>query len=156
MKEYLLLYRSKLDNYLSLDKKYKNISLSVLKFVLFSDFRPKEEDFLSQVVSCYNASFIYHDFEYNMLYIGRSDWELNEEVMCPSDEEFPSYVNATNSCKLSVDNYLEFRAKWVELKKALPVFAVIYRDDNGWVDCKGFDSQEEMELFVKNYQSEAI
>ena len=150
MKEYLLLYRSKLDNYLSLDKEYKNISLSVLKFVLFSDFRPKEEDFLNQVVSCYNASFIYHDFEFNMLYIGRSDWELDEEVMCPADEEFPNYVNETNSCKMTVNNYLEFRKKWVAFKVALPPFAIIYRDDNDWVDCKGFNSKEEMELLVKN------
>lgn len=156
MKEYLLLYRSKLDNYLSLDKEYKNISLSVLKFVLFSDFRPKEEEFLSQVVSCYNASFIYHDFENKLLYIGRADWELDEEVKCPADEEFSAYVNETNSCKMSVDNYLEFRKKWVKLKKALPTFAIIYRDDNDWVDCKGFDTQEEMELFVKNYQPQAI
>ena len=91
-----------------------------------------------------------------MLYIGRADWELDEEVMCPLDEEFPNYVNETNSCKMSVDNYLEFRQKWVALKKALPAFAIIYRDNNDWVDCKGFDTKEEMELFVKNYQPQVM
>lgn len=150
MKEYLLLYRPKLDHYVSLDKKYKNVSLSVLKFVLFSDFRSKEKDFLTQVVSCYNASFIYHDFQNNMLYIGRADWELDEEIACPPDEEFPTYVNETNSCKMSVENYLEFRQKWVQLKQDLPSFALLYRDDNDWVDCKGFDTQQEMELFINN------
>lgn len=149
MQEYLLLYHSKFEHYLSLDKKYKNISLSVLKFVLFGDFRPKETDFLTQVVSCYNASFIYHDFKNNMLYIGRADWELDEEINCPTDEEFPSYVNQSNSCKMSVENYLEFRTKWVQLKQELPSFALIYRDKQDWVACKGFETQEAMELFVK-------
>ena len=151
MQEYLLLYHSKLDHYLSLDKEYKKISLSVLKFVLFGDFRPRETDFLTQVVSCYNASFIYHDFKNKMLYIGRADWELDEDIHCPDDEEFPNYVNDTNSCKMNVDNYLEFRKLWVTLKQELPPFAIIYRDDNDWVSCKGFDSKEEMELFVKEH-----
>ena len=156
MKEYLLLYRLKLDHYVSLDKKYKHISLSVLKFVLSSDFRPNEEDFLNQVVSCYNVSFIYHDFENNMLYVGRADWELDEEIACPSDDEFPHYVNDTNSCRMTVNNYLEFRKQWMQLKQDLFPFALIYRENNDWVDCKGFETQQEMEAFVQQNQQEII
>ena len=155
MKEYLLLYRSKFD-YLSLDGKYKNISLSVLKFVLVSDFRAQEKNFLNQELSCYNVSFIYHDFKNKILYIGRADWELDEEIMCPSNEEFSDYINEENSCKMSVDNYLEFRDKWIQLKKDLPPFTLIYRDNLDWISCKGFDTQEEMEVFVKNYKDEVV
>jgi len=91
-----------------------------------------------------------------MLYIGRADWELDEEISCPSDTEFPRYVNDSNSCNMSVDNYLQFRQKWVELKQQLPPFALIYRDDNDWVYCKGFNFQEEMELFLNNVQQKIV
>lgn len=154
MKEHILLYYSKPKSYLPLIKAWDGNSLSSLFSMLFGDFRPLETDFLTQIASCYNAHFIYHDFENKILYIGFGDWLIDAEIDGPLDEEFPNYVNETNSCKMSVDNYLEFRKKWIELKKALPSFAIIYRDDNDWVDCKGFDSQEEMELFVKNYKPE--
>ncbi|MBP6870357.1 hypothetical protein KBC04_05715 [Candidatus Babeliales bacterium] len=152
MKEYLSLYRSKLDHYLSLNKEYKQISLSILDFVLFSDFRSREEDFLTHAVNCYNVSFIYHDFENKMLYIGRSDWELDEGAYCPPDEDFPNYVNETNSCKMSVNNYLEFRQSWIKTNKELPPFAIIYRDDKDWVHCQGFQSKEDMEQFIQDAQ----
>jgi len=156
MKEHILLYCSKPKNYLPLIKAWDNNSLSALFSMLFGDFRPSETDFLTQTVSCYNAHFIYHDFHNKLLYMGFGDWLIDSELTGPSDEEFPSYVNETNSCKMSVENYLEFRQKWVQLKKELPPFTIIYRNDNDWVDCKGFDTQEEMELFVKNYQPETI
>ena len=124
--------------------------------VLFSDFRPKETDFLTQLVSCYNASFIYHDFQNKILYIGPADWELDEDITCPSDEEFSDYVNENNSCKMSVDNYLVFRQKWVQLKQNASNFALIYRDDSDWIECKGFNTQKEMEAFVKDPQPEVI
>ena len=91
-----------------------------------------------------------------MLYIGLAEWESDEDIACPSDEEFPTYVNESNSCKISVDNFIEFTKKWVSLKVTLPPFVIIYRDDNDWVDCKGFDTQEDMELFVKNYQPQVM
>jgi len=152
MKEYLLLHKTSLNNYLIFNKTLGNNSLSQLFFILFSDFRPKEKDFLNQMVSFYNASFIYHNFKYNMLYLGRADWELDEDITCPSDEEFSDYVNENNSCKMSLENFLEFRKQWIALKQNLQPFAIIYRDEHDWVDCKGFDSKEAMELFVKNYQ----
>jgi len=158
MKEYILLKSLKNNYYMpmkiDMNIGWRDTSLSSL---LFGDFRPWDKRFLTQVVSCYNVSFIYHDFENKMLYIGFSEWELSDgEMHCPDDEEFPDYVNETNSCKINVDNYLEFRKKWVELKQQLPSFAIIYRDDNDWVDCKGFETQAEMESFIKNYQPEAV
>ncbi len=50
---------------------------------------------------------------------------------------------------MSVDNFKNFITKWVQLKQELPSFALIYRDEQDWVDCKGFETQEAMELFVK-------
>jgi len=155
MKEYILLYRSKLNKYFSIDEKSKN-SLSKLNYLLLTDFRPWDNRFLTHSVNFYNVNFIYHDFENKMLHIGLSKWELDEEIDSPEQEEFPDYVNESNSCKINVDNYLEFRKKWVELKQQLPSFAIIYRDDNDWIFCKGFDTQAEMESFIKNYQPEAV
>ena len=61
-------------------------------------------------------------------------------------------VDPNNSCKISHDNFIEFRTKWLAIKETLPPFMIIYRDDNDWIDCKGFNSKEEMELFIINYQ----
>ena len=44
----------------------------------------------------------------------------------------------------------------MEMKKKQIPFAIIYRNDNDWIDCKGFDSKEEMELFVENYKAEVM
>lgn len=151
MKEYIELFRSKLNNYLVLNEKYKKNSLAILDFVLFSDFKPHEDNFLIHPVNCYNVSFIYHDFKNKMLYIGRSDWELYDDIKSPSNEEFPQYVNETNSCKMSVDNFMEFRERWIEIKKTLSAFVLLYRDELDWVHCRGFASQADMEFFVKNY-----
>ena len=146
---HILLYYSKI-TYMPLEKKWNNNSLSQLFSLLFGDFRPWDNSFLYQRVNCYNAHFIYHDFQTNMLYIGFGDWLIDENTDGPSDEEFPDYVNETNSCKMSVQNFLEFREQWVLLKQELPPFALIYRNDKDWIDCKGFESKEAMELFVKN------
>ncbi len=153
MKECIFLYRSKVDNYLPLDKKWEN-SLSILNYLLLTDFRPWDEGFLHQDVNLYNANFIYHDFANKMLYIGFGDWLIDEEIDGPSSDEFFTYVKQIKTCSILVENFIEFKQKWIALKQALPSFAVMSRDDNDWVDCKGFDSKEEMELFVKNYQPE--
>jgi len=156
MKESILLYKTKIDNYLPIKKNWDNNSLSQLFSLLFGDFRPWDTDFLTRAINCYNVNFIYHNFETQMLYIGQSEWELDEDMMCPNEEEFPNYVNETNSCKMHVNNFLEFREQWIEIKKALPNFAIIYRDNLDWVHCKGFNIQAEMELFVENNQREII
>jgi len=156
MKEHIKLYGSSPNTYLPLEKKWNNNSLSQLFSLLLGDFRPWDNKFLDCNVNLYNANFIYHDFEHRMLHIGFGDWLIDEEIDSPSREEFPDYVNESNSCKINVDNYLEFRKKWVELKQQLPSFAIIYRDDKDWIDCKGFDTQAEMESFVQNYQPEAV
>jgi hypothetical protein len=156
MKEYIQLYCSGSDTYLPLDKKWDNNSLSSLFSLLFGDFRPWDNDFLYHDINLYNAHFIYHDLENKILYMGFGDWLIDEEIDNPSWEELPEYLKKIKNCVMSVDNYLEFRKKWVALKEDSVPFAIIYRDDHDWVDCKGFNSQEEMELFVKNYQIKEI
>jgi len=99
----------------------------------------------------YNTTYVYNDFKNKMMYIGFAEWSIDEEIESPDEEEFSSYVNETNSCKISVDNFIELTGKWVELKLQLPPFAIIYRDDNDWIFCKGFDSKENMDLFVTDH-----
>lgn len=72
----------------------------------------------------------------------------------PNKDEFTNYANETNSCKISYENFKEFAKKWTALKQALPPFAIMYRDDNDWVDCKGFESQEEMEQFIADQKQQ--
>jgi hypothetical protein len=156
MKGYIFLYGSKSDSYLPLNKRLKNDPLSLLFSMLFGDFRPWDNDFLNHTVNFYNAHFIYHDLEKNFLYIGFGDWLIDSEIDGPSDEEFPYYVNESNSCKMSVDNFIEFRKQWAALRQPLWPFAIIYRDEHDWVDCKGFHSKDEMEQFVKNYEPQIL
>ncbi|MGZ6251335.1 MAG: hypothetical protein ACXWL2_04860 [Candidatus Chromulinivorax sp.] len=156
MKEYILFYLSRPSTYLPLIKAWDKNSLSSLFSLLFGDFRPRDNDFLHQDVNLYNAHFIYHDFKNKLLYIGFGEWLIDSDIDGPSWDEFSDYVNEENSCKMSVDNYLEFRDKWIQLKKDLPPFALIYRDNFDWVNCKGFDTQEAMENFVKNYKDEVV
>jgi len=85
------------------------------------------------------------------LYIGFGDWLIDEEIDSPSSEEFFTYIKKIKTCSVSVNNFIEFTQNWVELKLQLPPFAIIYRDDNDLIYCKGFDSQENMELFVTNH-----
>jgi len=147
-------------NYIVLDKFGKNYypiknslksSLNFLVKYLSSDYSKDDTLFLHNVVMCYNITFIYNDFYNSIFYIGFSEWEISDgEMDCPEDEEFASYVNESNSCKISYDNFFEFIKKWDQLKQELLPFAIIYRDKNDWIDCKGFNLQEEMELFVEH------
>ncbi|AXK61029.1 hypothetical protein [Candidatus Chromulinivorax destructor] len=151
MKEYLFLYKEFNNRYYSIVN-HPNTSLRFLSTFLAEDFRPWDTDFLIQPINLYNDNFIYHDFEQRMLYIGFSEWSLSDgEMHCPDEEEFPQYVNETNSCKMSVDNFMEFRQSWIAIKKNLPDFVLLYRDELDWVHCRGFATQADMELFVKNY-----
>ena len=123
---------------------------------LSTDFRYYDTSFLEQAISFYNSSYIYHDMQIKNLYIGLSMWEIDTDIPVPCDFAFPDYVRATHNCKISVDNYLDFRKKWKQLKQDLPPFALIYSDDSAWIDCKGFDTQEEMEACIKDPKNQVI
>lgn len=150
MKEYIQLYKEQDNRYYTINK--PNPPLWHLNYFLENDYRSYKTDMLTRELNFYNVTYIYNNFKNKMMYIGFAAWSIDEEIDSPDDEEFPFYVNESNSCKISIDNFKEFIPKWLKLKQQLPQFAIMYRDDNDWVDCKGFDSQEEMELFVKNYQ----
>jgi len=66
MKEYILLNCPNKNNYSPIKEGYKN-SLSSLLSLLFGDFRPWDQNFLKYAINCYNAHFIYHDFENKIL-----------------------------------------------------------------------------------------
>lgn len=155
MKDYMFLRWSQFNKYRYISDYVSSSNLRFLIDFLSNDYRSWDKDFLTQTINCYNANFIYHDFTKKILYIGCSEWSLSDgEMQCPDEEEFPNYVNETNSCKINVDNYLEFTQNWIEIKKTLLPFAIIYRDDLDWIHCKSFNTQAEMELFVKVYQPE--
>ena len=155
MKEYILLYKSKLNNYYNLQK-YPKSKLLDLNIFFSEDYSQSKIDIFTRELNLYNVTYVYNDFKNNMMYIGFGEWFIDEDIDGPSWDEYSSYVNEANSCKISVDNFIEFTKKWMALKSVLPPFAIMYRDDHDWVDCKGFDSKEDMELFVKNYKQDMI
>ena len=155
MKEYIFLNKETNNRYYTMYK--PNPSLWHLNYFFANDYKSYDQDLFNRTINCYNITFIYNDFVKSMMYVGFSEWSLSDgEMHCPDEEEFPNYVNESNSCRISVDNFIEFTKKWLAIKQELPSFAIIYRDNTDWVDCKGFDLKEEMEQFVKDHQSEIV
>lgn len=156
MKDYIFLRRSQFNHYRYISDYVSSSNLRFLIDFFSGDYRPYDKDLFIRIVSYYDANFVYNDLENKIFYIGCSEWELDEEIDAPSRDEFSVYVNENNSYKITHDNFTELAENLIKMKKKSTPFAIIYQDDNGWVDCEGFDSQEEMELFVKNYQPKAI
>ena len=146
MKEYIFLYKFNENKYFPIDEKIKN-NLIKLNYFLLTDFRPWDNDFLHKKINLYNANFIYHNFKTNMLSIGFADWLINEDIDGPAYKDFAVYVQKVPTCSMLVENFIEFKAHWINLKKELPAFAIIYRDDKDWINCKGFNTQEEISAF---------
>ena len=149
MQDYILLDRFD-NNYYPIIKSPTS-PLRFLSRFLSSDYRPYDQDLFINDINMYNITFVYNDLVNKILYIGFSKWEIDENVNAPDDEEFPNYVNETNSCKISIDNFIEIAENLMNLKKSPTPFAIMYRDDNNWISCQGFESKEEMELFVKSH-----
>jgi len=154
MKEYVFLNKEKNNKYYTINQ--PDSSLWNLNYFFENDYRSYDKDIFIEEQIFYNVMYIYNDFKQKIMYIGFAEWSINEDIKGPSYEDFPYYVNEINSCKISHDNFIEFTQKWLEIKRTLPPFAIIYRDENEWIHCKGFDSKEDMESFVQNYQPAEI
>ena len=154
MKEFIELYKEYDKSYYPI---YKNFpSVWHLNHFLESDYRLYDQDIFIKTLNYYNAHFVYNDLNNKIIYIGFANWLIDEDIDGPSWEELPNYVNEENSCKITYDNFNELIKKWIQLKKEQLPFALIYRDNLDWISCKGFDTQQEMEAFVKNYKDEVV
>ena len=152
MKEYLFLYKEFNDRYYNLEK-YPLSLLRYLRTYLSGDDRYYDENLFIDDQSHYNEIIIVNDLKNKIFHIVVKDFDIENHI---PDDDRHELTNEFNSCKISHDNFIEFRKKWLVIKEILPEFAIIYRDDNDWVDCKGFDSKEEMELFVTTYKTEVM
>ena len=148
MKEFIKLYKEKNNSYYTLSG--PNPPLWHLNYFFENDYTSHDQKIFTQEINFYHVTYVYNDFKNHMMYIGFGEWFIDENIDGQSYEEFHDYVNETNSCKISVDNFIEFRDKWLVVKKAILPFALMYRDDNDWIDCRGFESQDKMELFILN------
>ncbi len=150
MKDYIFLRLSQFNHYRYLTD---YVPLSNLKFLVnffLGDYRSYDKNLFNRLVSCYDEHFVYNDIKNKIFYIGWSEWEYSDgDMHCPDEQDFLMYVNDTNSCKVSHDNFIKLAAQLTTMKNNAIPFTVIYHDDQNWVDCKGFDTQEAMELFVK-------
>ncbi|MGZ6251325.1 MAG: hypothetical protein ACXWL2_04810 [Candidatus Chromulinivorax sp.] len=115
---------------------------------LSTDHRMYDESFFEQEINFYNSSFIYHNLADKTLHIGFSEWEVNTDIPVPCDHAFPTYVNATNSCKISLINFKEFIKNWFGIKQSTSSLAIIFRNEEGIIICKGFTTTEEMDVFL--------
>ena len=106
MKDYIFL--DKFDNNYYPIKNSPKTSLRFLSRFFSSDYRTYDKDLFINPVNCYNITFVYNDLENNFFYIGYAEWEIHEEVDSPDYEDFPDYVNESNSCKISHENFKEF------------------------------------------------
>jgi len=150
MKEYLFLYKEHNNKYYNLEKSPSTF-LQYLITYYSSDYRYYDANFFEQEQHYGNETIIVNDAQHKNLYISPQEFDIDEHI---SYDDRPGLTNELNSCKMSYDSFIEFRQKWLTIKETLPAFAIIYRDDNGWIDCKGFDSEIEMKLFVQNYAPE--
>lgn len=153
MKEYILLYKSKLNDYCNLDKHPQSKLLDLNIFYSEDYSRSNEYVFIRELI-LNNITYVYNDFKNRMMYIGFGEWFIDGDIDGPAWEDYGTYVNEKNSCKITVDNFIEFTKNWLCIKEELPPFAIIYRDELDWIHCKGFATQSDMELFVKNYKAE--
>jgi len=152
----MFLQWSKVNDYRHISVYSSTSNLRFLVNFFADDYRDYYHDMYYRVATSFNINFVYNDFAKYDMYIGFSEWEVDENMHCPDDEEFQNYVNESNSCKINQSNFMELAKNWMDMKKFKTPFAIIYRDENDWVYCKGFDSQEAMELFVKNYKPEVM
>ena len=150
MKEFIALYKTITHDFCEINNADQLSDLHFLLLFFSGDYTLYDTRLFNRVVNFYNITFIYNDVINKNLYIGKSLWEMNEDIDAPAKNEFSEYVNESNSCKINYHNFIEFAQSWTAIKSSENLLALIYRDDNDWIDCKGFESQEEMEMFVKN------
>ena len=111
------------------------------------DYDLEDIEVFSRVESHYNNHFIINDKKTKTFYIGAFDDDIYEM----SHEEIVEYATEDTCCKISIKNFISFAETWLEIKKNRTPFALIYQDEHDWIDAKPFETQEAMELFIKNH-----
>jgi len=140
MKEYIELYWSKQNSYVHLDNQLISSNLEFLALYFSVDYKFNQTDFFTQPFNFYSCTFIINDLIHKNFYVGYS-----EEFYSLDDEESLEDLKLEgNSCKISHDNFVKLAQNWMDMKKKRTPFAIMYRDENDWLHCKGFDSKEEI------------
>jgi len=139
---------------------YDYTSVENLRFLIYffstdytpyNDYRIYDKGIFSRAISYIDTTFIYNDLINKMLYIGLAEWNFDETMSAPDLEKFPNYLNQSNNCKISYENFIELTDKILKMKEKPAPFAVIFSDNSDWIRCKGFSFQEELILFPENY-----
>ena len=101
-----------------------------------------------------DSIYKYHDEKNDMLYIGYYD-ELKGRYISfhfdPAVHKLGDYVSEEHSCKISTKNFIAFTAAWIAIEEVNSPFALIYRDQQDWVHCQAFQSQQAMEQFMVSF-----
>ncbi len=105
----------------------------------------------------FTSSFVVLDKEKNIIYIGNSQ-EYDEvvyydKVICDPDLSDLQMLqqNIMKSFQLPKDNFIHMIKIWDQLLKMETPFALIYQDENDWIDAKPFGTQKAMEQFIKDH-----
>ena len=104
-------------------------------------------------------NFLCLDKEKNIIYIGDSQEydeatydEINFKETYPDLSDLQMLQQEKmGSFQLPKDNFIHIIKVWDQLVKMEAPFALIYQDENDWIDAKPFGTQEAMEQFIKDH-----
>ncbi|MBP6869886.1 hypothetical protein KBC04_03325 [Candidatus Babeliales bacterium] len=97
--------------------------------------------------------YIYHNKEKDLIHIGTFEWtDSSKTKRIPEKDNIPHYVNEDNTLQMPYENYKELIESWIVMQSRYS-WALVYPDENDWIVCKGFDTQEQARLFIKEYKA---
>ena len=98
-----------------------------------------------------NTVYVMSAYEYNEYFYSQEPWPYDKEA--PTEIEL-AQQNLISSTKISLDNFIELMNNWHQLNLQKVPFALLYQNEQDWIACKGFDTQEDMEAFIKQHSDE--
>jgi|GEM_PF-407297 len=110
---------------------------------LLSYFEKKH--FPNQVISIF-PMHTHHNKKDDTMYIGY--YPYAEHIERTSIPEIDQVVE----CIIDRTNFLEFTENLLALENSSVPYALIYKKEHDWIDCKGFNTEEDLYDFVINYR----
>lgn len=106
-----------------------------------------EETYFPNQVILFHSMHTHHNKKDDTMYIGYYPYaEYIERTSIPEIDQFVE-------CIIDRTNFLEFTENWLALENSSVPYALIYKNEHDWVDCKGFNTEEELYDFVINYRT---
>ncbi|MBP6869757.1 hypothetical protein KBC04_02660 [Candidatus Babeliales bacterium] len=100
--------------------------------------------------------YIYHNKEKDLIHIGAFEWaDSSKTKRMPERDKIPEYVNKNNTLQMPYENYKELIESWITMQSRY-CWALVYREENDWIKCHGFDTHEQARTFIKEYKHNTV